>query len=91
MWKVSPSKVVFQVKVKERNAVCVSNACVEIVPAEGETQSAETSNASASAGGAVTVAGFTSSALFEAMKLAVEADPALVKKVCTNGGRDRIR
>eukprot|EP00002_Diphylleia_rotans_P027994 TRINITY_DN563_c0_g1_i1.p1 TRINITY_DN563_c0_g1~~TRINITY_DN563_c0_g1_i1.p1 ORF type:complete len:436 (+),score=125.50 TRINITY_DN563_c0_g1_i1:94-1401(+) len=81
MWKVSPSKVVFQVKVKERNAVCVSNACVEIVPAEGETQSAETSNSSASAGGAVTVAGFTSSALFEAMKLAVEADPALVKKV----------
>lgn len=32
MWAVSPSKVVFQTRVKERDAVAISNAAVEFRP-----------------------------------------------------------
>lgn len=32
MWAVSPSKVVFQTRVKERNATAISNAAVEFKP-----------------------------------------------------------
>jgi acyl dehydratase len=32
MWAVSPSKVAFQTRVKERNAVAISNAAVEFQP-----------------------------------------------------------
>ncbi|TPX59330.1 hypothetical protein PhCBS80983_g02516 [Powellomyces hirtus] len=68
MWKEG-NKIIFQVRVVERDVLAISNAAVELVPAEGE-ESAATGGASSEKG--VAVPGFESSQVFETLKMGVE-------------------
>jgi len=68
MWKEG-NKVIYQVKVKERNVIAISNAAATL----NEKQGASTSDAEEPA--------FKCAAVFEAMKQSVENQPELVKKI----------
>ncbi|KAI8591188.1 hypothetical protein HDU88_004141 [Geranomyces variabilis] len=70
MWKEG-NKIIFQVRVVERDVLAISNAAVELVPAEGEEASAA-GGAGKSAEASVAVPGFESSKIFETLKLGVE-------------------
>lgn len=87
MWKEG-NKIIFQVRVMERNVLAISNAAVELVGAEGgEAPSGAQESGSAPAG--VAVDGFKASQVFEMMKLGVESGSeqerkARVQKVITH-------
>ncbi|KND01054.1 uncharacterized protein SPPG_04146 [Spizellomyces punctatus DAOM BR117] len=71
MWKEG-NKIIFQVRVVERDVLAISNAAVELVGVEG----ADAGSGSASSGGAtggVAVPGFKASQIFETLKAGIEA------------------
>jgi len=59
MWQVSPTKIIFQVKSLERNAIVLGNACVTIEP------SSSPASAPAASGGSVGKPGFKSNEIFD--------------------------
>jgi len=74
MWKDSPNRILFQVKVKERNVVVINNAVAEVAGAS-QSPSADLSSSSAQE------PALKSSVVFAAMGQALEKYPDLVQKV----------
>ncbi|KAJ3187134.1 hypothetical protein HDU85_007172 [Gaertneriomyces sp. JEL0708] len=70
MWKEG-NKVIFQVRVVERDVLAISNAAVELVNT-GASDTAAASNSPAPTG--IAVPGFHASQVFEGLRSAIEAD-----------------
>jgi hypothetical protein len=80
MWREG-SKVIFQVKVVERNEIAISNAAVELQgpwATKGASASAASSPAAGPSanGGEIQVPGFASSNIFASLKSGLSALPA---------------
>ncbi|TPX42713.1 hypothetical protein SeLEV6574_g05450 [Synchytrium endobioticum] len=82
MWKEG-NKVIFQVKVVERNVVAISNAAVELADAAASAN-ASAPSASLPSGSKVAVSGFASSVLFENIEQGLASMPSAQKKALVN-------
>ncbi|KAL6044330.1 Hydroxysteroid 17-beta dehydrogenase 4 [Balamuthia mandrillaris] len=78
MWKVSPTKVIFQCKVEERGEYCITNAAVEIAPSSsGSSQASSASCPAGAAGGA-----FKAEPIFAGLEKEIQSRGAdIVKKI----------
>ncbi|RJF94595.1 SDR family NAD(P)-dependent oxidoreductase [Oleomonas cavernae] len=80
MWKESDNRIVFRMKVKERDKVVLSNAAVELY---SEIPKAKAKTAAPSAVAAAPVAGPSTADVFAAIGAYVEKTPGLAAKVGT--------
>eukprot|EP01006_Ploeotia_vitrea_P027602 TRINITY_DN60378_c1_g2_i1.p1 TRINITY_DN60378_c1_g2~~TRINITY_DN60378_c1_g2_i1.p1 ORF type:complete len:750 (+),score=411.41 TRINITY_DN60378_c1_g2_i1:31-2280(+) len=83
MWRVSPSKIVFRVKVAERGEYVLANAAITLNVADNTKKSASSSSSSSASSSSsnVDVSSFKAAAVFKQLAQGLKARPELVKKV----------
>src|SRR5271170_5222994 len=72
MWKEG-NKIIFQTKVKERNAVAITSAAAELVTGSSSESSTKSSSPANSGGSDIEVAGFGASKVFAQAKAQLDA------------------
>jgi multifunctional beta-oxidation protein len=75
MWKEG-NKVIFQTKVKERNAIAITSAAAELVDAGSKSAKKSASKPAGAGGDGIEVPGFGASKLFAQAKAQLDATPA---------------